>query len=205
VRICSDQDMYSSYGGPGGSAGYWSPYHEELVLYDDRKRGGRRNTWAVLNHEAFHQYIYYFYGSLAPHSWYNEGTGDFYSGYEYKSARGNFELKEFDWRRDLAKKLIREDSYVPLSELVYWSQSQYYGNNEYGAGGGENYAQGWSFIFFLRQGKGKPKGWNDAWNNVLEVYLDELARTGDLDASVDVAFEGVNWEELEEAWKDYMG
>ena len=205
VRVCSDRDMYFSYGGPPSSAGYWSSRHEELVIFDDRKRGGRRNTWAVLNHEAFHQYIFYFYGSIAPHSWYNEGTGDFYSGYEFNSARKNFKLKEFDWRRDLAKQLIREETYIPLNEIVYWSQREYYGRDRFGNGGGEHYAQGWSFIFFLRQGKGKPKKWNDAWDEILDVYLDELAKRGDLDGAVDVAFEGVDWSELEEAWKDYMG
>ena len=81
IRVCKDQAQYHSYGGPGGSAGYWSSRDEELVIFDDKAGGGRADTWAVLNHEAFHQYIFYFYGELAPHSWYNEGTGDFYAGY----------------------------------------------------------------------------------------------------------------------------
>jgi hypothetical protein len=204
ARICQDQEMYHSYGGPGGSAGYWNPGTEELVLYDDKQGGGRANTYAVLNHEAFHQYIFYFYGSLSPHSWYNEGTGDFYSGYQFNIKRKKFELEPFDWRTGTIKEILRNEDHVPLKTFVRWSQAEYYGNNEFGAGGGENYAQGWSFIWFLRHGKGKPKGWNAAWDGILESYLDTLATTGDLDKGVDVAFKGVDWEELEKCWINYI-
>jgi hypothetical protein len=203
VRICKDADMYYSYGGPGGSAGYWSSFHKELVLYDDRQGGGRDNTYAVLNHEAFHQYIYYFYGSLAPHSWYNEGTGDYYSGYRFDIKRKKFELGPFDWRTGTIKETLRQDNHVPLKQFVRWTQGEYYGNNDLGASGGDNYAQGWSFIFFLRHGKGKPKGWNKAWDGILDTYLDTLASTGDLDKAVDEAFKGVDWNELEECWIRY--
>src|SRR5262249_7475788 len=75
VRVCKDAGEYHSYGGPAMAAGHWDSNARELVIYDDRANGGKGDTWITLNHEAFHQYIYYFYGNLAPHSWYNEGTG----------------------------------------------------------------------------------------------------------------------------------
>lgn len=201
VRVCKDQAQYHSYGGPGGSAGYWASFHEELVIYDDKKGGGRRDTWAVLNHEAFHQYIFYFYGSLAPHSWYNEGTGDFYSGFQLKGSR--FRLKPFDWREGLIQENLKAGRYAPLKDIVRWTQGEYYGGNELGLGGGENYAQGWSMIYFFRTGPKKCRDWNPAWNGILDTYLETLAFTGDLDAAIDAAFADVDWEELEEAWKKY--
>jgi hypothetical protein len=57
-----------SYGGPGGSAGYWNWGTQELVFFDDKGGDGRNDTWLVLNHEAFHQFIFYFYGNISPHS-----------------------------------------------------------------------------------------------------------------------------------------
>lgn len=203
IRVCKDQAQYHSYGGPGGSAGYWSSRDEELVIFDDKAGGGRADTWAVLNHEAFHQYIFYFYGELAPHSWYNEGTGDFYAGYYYQHKK--FKLKPFIWRVGTVKEMIRTGKYVPLKEIVRYSQGQYYGSSEYGTSGGHHYAQGWSFIYFMRTGPKKSRKWNEAWDHILQTYLDTLAETGDLDRAVDVAFEGVDWDELEEAWKDYIG
>jgi hypothetical protein len=206
VRVVQNRDQYASYGGPPQSAGYWNFVDEELVLFDDKELGGRRNTWAVLNHEAFHQYIFYFFGNLSPHSWYNEGTGDFYSGYQYKNGR--FELKPFDWRVSTIKEALRQrengkQTYIPLKELVRYTQAEYYGRNKYGIDGGDNYAQGWSFVWFLRTGAKGSRAWNKAWAPILDTYLEALALTDDLDQAVDQAFAGVDFEELEKAWIDY--
>jgi hypothetical protein len=207
VRVVKDEEQYYSYGGPHGSAGYWSPGQQELVIYDDKAQGGRRNTWATLNHEAFHQYIFYFFGALSPHSWYNEGTGDFYSGYQLKN--GKFELKAFDWRERLIQQLMRGSGTdrsgnaadcVPLKKFVRMTQAEYYE----GKSVGNNYAQGWSFAFFLRTGAKKARCWNPAWNSILDTYLRVLVETDDLDAAVDQAFAGVDWDELEACWKQYI-
>lgn len=208
VRIFKNKNQYHEYGGPRGSAGYWAAFHEELVIYDDKQGGGRDDTWSVLNHEAFHQYIFYLYGSIAPHSWYNEGTGDYFSGYEYEHKR--FKLKPFAWRVQTIKQAIKDDepggkrAIVPLKELVRYSQAEYYGRNDYGIGGGHNYAQGWSFIYFLRTAKGETSCWNDDWDGILDTYFETLASTEDLDEAVDVAFAGVDWDEMEECWKQYI-
>jgi hypothetical protein len=201
VRVCKNDIQYHEYGGPGGSAGYWHSGHEELVIYDDKSGGGRRNTWAVLNHEAFHQYIFYLYGSISPHSWYNEGTGDFFAGYEYKHKR--FTLKPFAWRKDTIRTAIKTDEHVPLKDLVRFTQREYYGNNDYNVSGGQNYAQGWSFIYFLRTGRNKAPGWNDDWQGILDIYFETLASTEDLKIAVDTAFDGVDWEAMEDSWKGY--
>ncbi|MBK7877824.1 MAG: hypothetical protein IPJ77_19250 [Planctomycetes bacterium] len=185
--MCLNRDQYHSYGGPGGSAGYWSWVAGELVLYDARKEGGKGDTWAVLNHEAFHQYIFYFYGNISPHSWYNEGTGDFYSGYQYK--HGQFKPRKFEWRTDTIKDAIKKGWAHPLEKFVRWSQEEYYSESRVLDKEGKEgdipnvsmcYAQGWSFIYFLRTGKkANAKGWDPRWDTILETYLKELAMTGD--------------------------
>lgn len=199
VRLCSEETMYKSYGGPAGSAGYWSPFHEELVVYDDQKEGGRSNTWKTLNHEAFHQYIFYFYGSMTPHYWYNEGSGDFYSGYQYQKNK-KFVLKPFDWRVPLVKDMLRDETYVPLKKFVRYTRAEYYDPKTVG----DNYAQGWAFVYFLRTAPGKFPGWKPAWNTILPTYLETLATTGELDQAVDTAFAGVDFDELTTAWKAYL-
>ncbi|MCP3914126.1 MAG: hypothetical protein GY711_01055 [bacterium] len=204
VRLCKNKTEYTAYGGSPRSAGYWNWVEEELVIFDDQERGGRRNTWAVLNHEAFHQYIFYFYGNISPHSWYNEGTGDFYSGYQL-NKRKKFDLDRFDWRESTIKEEIKSGKIAPLKDLVRWSQAQYYGNNPIDGGSGSRYPQGWSLIYFLRTGeRNKAKGWEATWGSILGTYLDTLAATGDLDESVDKAFDGVDWDALETAWQHYI-
>jgi hypothetical protein len=203
VRVLTDQDAYYSYGGPGGSAGYWTWVQQELVIYDDQAGGGRNDTWIVLNHEAFHQYIFYLYGNISPHSWYNEGTGDYYSGYKWYGGR--FEQAKNVWRVDTVRELIRDNRFVPLTDLVRFTQQEYYGQNKYGAGGGQNYAQGWSFIYFLRTGKKKgAKDWNADWDKILDTYFKTLAMTGNLNQAVEDAFRGIDMEALTESWKDYI-
>lgn len=203
VRICKDRDEYMSYGAPGGSAGYWSPMQEELVVYDAKAVGGREDTWSTLNHEAFHQYIFYFFGNLTPHYWYNEGTGDFYGGYEYKN--GKFTLKPFDWRERLIQGMIREGpggktGYVPLEQFVRFDRAKYYDQEMIG----NNYAQGWGLVWFLRTGKKNARCWDDAWDTILSTYLRTLVETDDLDAAVDAAYAGVDLPRFEACWKDYV-
>jgi hypothetical protein len=213
VRVCKDPDVYHSYGGPPSSAGYWNSVEQELVLYDDRKVGGKSTTWAVLNHEAFHQYIFYFYGNLAPQPWYNEGTGDFYSGYEYKNKK--FTLKKFIWRTETIQSAIqamnseklspvKKPHLFPLRQFVELSQAEYYGSNSLKIDPAHNYAQGWSFIYFLRTGKaGGAKNWDPKWDAILDTYLRTLATTGKTDQAVDAAFKGIDFDALQTSWADY--
>ena len=82
---------------------------------------------------------------------------------------------------------------MPLDKFVRYTQAEYYGNNKEGTTGGQNYAQGWSLIYFLRTGKkANAKGWNPAWDNILEDYLRVLATTNNLKQAVDDAFKGVD-------------
>jgi hypothetical protein len=209
VRVCKDKSEYEAYGAPGGSAGYWSSYHEELVIYDDQKGGGRRDTWATLNHEAFHQYIFYFLGNFAPHSWYNEGNGDFFAGYQITNRK--FKLRPFDWRLGLVKENIKKSlkefgaGTVPLKEIFRWTQAQYYARTKtkYATDIGDHYAQGWSIVYFLRTGKGNAKCWDPAYDNILSTYLRTLVETDDLNKAVDAAFAGIDFDKLEACWKEY--
>jgi len=202
VRICGKESEYHEYGGPSGSAGYWWSVTEELVLYDAQMGGGRSQTFGTLAHEAFHQYIHYLYGGLAPHDWYNEGTADFFGGYEYKHKRLTLERNE---RRIMhIQELIKADKHVPLDRLIKFSHAEYYGNNDLKASIGDCYAEGWSFVYFLRTGAKKCPDWNDDWNDILDTYYKVLASTSDLDKAVDAAFAGVDLAELERVWKDFV-
>src|SRR4030095_1230319 len=131
------------YGGPPGTAGYWNDEAEELVFFDmdDRKDMADDNTLAVLYHEAFHQYIYYSVGNVAPHSWFNEGHGDYYAGAKYGTTR--FTIEPFRWRVPVLKTALNQGprsckvtkdaegketkvwgntGYTPLKDLVEFSQ-----------------------------------------------------------------------------------
>ncbi|MCB9899238.1 MAG: DUF1570 domain-containing protein [Planctomycetes bacterium] len=194
VRVCKDRTTYMGYGGPAGAGGHWSPWLKELVIFDMPPRD---NTVAVLNHEAFHQYIYYYYGELSPHSWYNEGTGDYFAGAKMTKT---YRIQGFGngpggfGRQETVKEAVREtrsgrEGITPLKELMNYSQGEYYNN------AGVHYAQGWALIHMLRESKRlKP-----AWARILDDYLVNL-----LAARTEVATEVMN-KEREKAEKKKKG
>jgi hypothetical protein len=188
-RVCKDANEYREYGGPGGSAGYWSSGTEELVFYDaSAAKKADADTLAVLYHEAFHQYIYYSVGEVAPHSWFNEGHGDYYAGAKY--VNGKFKIGPFAWRVGTVRGAIVEGprpraeikdektgevnvewgnkGYTPLQHLVAFSQGEYYSYP------GVSYAQGWALIYFLREVVPANKKYNEKWGKILEVYFNAL-------------------------------
>ncbi len=224
VRICENRDEYYEYGGPRGSAGYWNYRDEELVLYDATKREkgeqtDKTDTFIVLYHEAFHQFIHYSAGELAPHSWYNEGTGDFFSGAVVKNGRVR-RIGPSPWRVNTIKKAVVESKHVPWEKIIRFEQKDYYANP------GLCYAQGWSMIYFLNTSKTVAD--HPQWSKILTVYFDELkrawaveqARLGEeglaeekaraaaqLEArthAVDAAFEGVDIAVLQGEWEAFV-
>ena len=158
-----------------------SEFSYEVLCIDDASTD---DTLAVLYHEAFHQYIYYSVGNVAPHSWFNEGHGDYYAGAKYKG--GKFKIEPFDWRVGTIKgaivtgqrKVVKEENgrrqydgnggYTPLPDFVRFTQGEYYSYP------GICYAQGWSLIYFLREIVPKNKKYNEKWGHILQVYFDTL-------------------------------
>ena len=225
VRVCSGMGEYHSYGGPPGSAGYWYDVTEELVLPDATirekgKKTDKSNTFIILYHEAFHQYIHYSAGKLAPHSWFNEGYGDYFSGAEISGGKVK-KIGPNPWRVATIKKAVETRKHVPLEEIIRYEQRDYYRN------AGLCYAEGWSIIYFLNTSREAQR--HEVWSQILPTYFETLksawaeqllrlkgegkaedetallaARKEARDAAVDAAFEGVDLWELQKAWMDFV-
>ena len=168
VKITQDPAQYAAYGAPPGSAGYWSWPSRELVFFCAQKDVDV--TLDVLNHEAFHQYIFYAVGQVSPHSWFNEGHGDYFAGFNLKE--GKFTPGKFHWRQKTIQEAIESNTYVPLSQFLSFDQNKYYGRlgNAARAGGDirQNYAQGWSLVWFLRTTK------DERYTGILDRYFDAI-------------------------------
>jgi hypothetical protein len=190
VRICANEKGYYDYGGPRGSAGYWYAFAQELVLYAG---GAKGKTLAVLNHEAFHQYIYYAVGEISPHDWYNEGHGDYYSGGEPEGK--DMRIKPFDWRTGTIKNAISTKKHIPIPDFLKYTHAQYYGPQI-----DLCYAQGWSLIYFLR--KGLPE--KHPWRSILPTYFDTLCASKDAGKALDAAWKGVDLAAFEQAWAGFI-
>jgi hypothetical protein len=226
VRICKSLDEYHQYGGPQGSGGYWNSAEQELVFFDydsmdkaGKKKKGKANSRIVLYHEAFHQYIYYSTGELPPHSWFNEGTGDYFSGALISGGKVK-KIGVNPWRIETIQEAIRTKDTIPWSEIIRFEQPEYYRRDRVGL----CYAQGWSMIYFLREAKAAQK--HPVWSQINKDYFDtlkvaygeELEAAGEnpgaqakweagkkaRDRAVDAAFADVDFDELEEEWADFI-
>jgi len=225
VRVCKSRDEYLSYGGPPKSAGYWNWVDEELVFYDAEVQDKSHkvsdaNTFIVLYHEAFHQYIHYSTGELPPHSWFNEGHGDFFSGATIRDGKMR-SIGPNPWRLKTIQDAVKANTHVPLKDLLSYEQKQYYANPYV------CYAEGWSLIYFLRKSELVVK--RPEWAQILPTYfaelktgyaaelakLEEKGKSKDRElrerAGLQVrndalakAIEGVDIAELERAWKAYV-
>ena len=166
VRIFRTQREYHQFGGPGGSAGYFSPSKGELVLYQEFENQSASKSEddcrAVMFHEGFHQYIHFAIGDVSPHSWFNEGHGDFFAGLKIFGSKTKTKL--FDWRVKSLKTWLRDADLVPCRTLVRMPQSEYYSN------AGLKYSQGWALIYYMRE-----VSKNKAYKKALDVYFNHIA------------------------------
>ena len=227
VRVCKSRDEYLSYGAPPMSAGYWNYVDEELVFYDAEVQDKSHhisdaNTFIVLYHEAFHQYIHYSTGELPPHSWFNEGHGDFFSGATIRDGKMRA-IGPNPWRLKPIQEAVAAGKFVPLNEILQFEQADYYRPDRIGV----CYAEGWSLIYFLRKSEVVAK--RPEWAQILPTYFAELksgyaAELAKLEAAgkakdrqlraqaglkvrqaaLAKAFESVDISELERAWKAYV-
>lgn len=168
VRVFATQSEYHQFGGPGGSAGYFSPTKGELVLFqkfdDQSATKSQKDCRSVMFHEGFHQYIHYAVGDVSPHSWFNEGHGDYFAGLVVSGGQIS-KVNTFDWRvRYLKDHMSGDRDLIPLRSLLRYPQSEYYNN------AGLKYSQGWAIIYYLRN-----VSKNKAHKQALETYFNYLA------------------------------
>jgi len=186
VRVCRTQDEYHEYGGPPTSGGYWHPVNEELVFYDysytmqkmdsreKRLLGGHTlsddDSLLVLYHEALHQYMHYAVGEFAPHDWFNEGYGDYFSGAVVGESTGRvLRVDPSPWRIHLAKDMCEHgEGFLSLKDVLHAERATFYNP----ARAGHYYAAAWSFVHFLKHGKAVPA--NPKWGALLGGYFETV-------------------------------
>ena len=226
VRLCKDQEEYHRYGGPTGTAGYWSPAAEELVLFvfenDEGWQSGKENSRSVMYHEGFHQYIHVAVGELAPHSWFNEGYGDYFGGANFTQTGKLGRIDPHPWRLGRIQDAIQRGRHASWSRMIRYTKEEYYGAER-----STNYAMGWSMIYFLEECRAARK--HPLWKKILPTYFETLkaahfrererlaaagksedeeavARAAEAarEGAVKAAFEDVDLHAIEEAWREYV-
>jgi len=164
VRVCKTKNEYHGYGGPSGSAGYWSDYTKEFVFYNDVAHGAK-NTFLVLRHEAFHQYIHFYLGCRLS-TWFDEGCAEYFAGGEFVGK--NIKIKPNSWRKEAIQRFIINKAHVPLKKLLYMTKNEYYAKADL------CYAQGWSAVYFFWEGRKQGARMDKSWATIPNRYLKNL-------------------------------
>ncbi|MEQ8763758.1 MAG: hypothetical protein RL885_07520 [Planctomycetota bacterium] len=206
VRICADRADYLAHGGVPDAAGVWSARRSELLLYPVRvgKAGSSLDdTFIALQHEAFHQHLAASIGTLQPAPWFDEGLGDVFGAAVIEGEK----LMRFEknvWRAPRLKRLIERGGPMPLDRLLQSTKGEYY------RGGVAYYAAGWSFAHFLMTSESvlEHPRWcgivSRYWTALRDASSETLDPAGRREAAHRSAFEGVDLEKLEVAWREFI-
>ncbi|GEM_PF-2716413 len=235
VRLCATHRDFASYSGVGnpGVLGYWSPGVEELVVYRKSQYFGtmKKLFFDVLQHEGFHQYIYYACEHVSPCITFNEGPAEFFASFQPKGG-AMVPTLENQTRAGTIKSCVNTDGHVPISEIIWYDQPTYYADSS------TCYAEGWALTTFLQLGdrvmggQFKPE-WGEIMPKYFRVLQDEVRKASEeteveieideendrmtvgllgsqarrkkiLKKAMEEAIKGIDLDALEEIWKIFV-
>lgn len=173
VRVCRDRGEYLTYGGNPSTVGYFHPRAQELVLYDARVDSSEEmpddhQTMRTLYHEACHQYLHHTASSMSPHSWYDEGSAEFYAGATFKGGKV-VSILGLDGRETYLRSSDTIQRLPKLETLLSMSQSQFYADADV------NYTMGYAFVRFLRSSEAAEL--REEWSSLPKRYFEALRDT----------------------------
>lgn len=199
IHLYSTAEGFHAAGGLQGESSFWRGADASLHLSGARESAGRRDVERALQCLVFAEYVDLRGGPGGHSPWFLFGHQQYYSGYESKQGKLEPKPRE-DWRALVSEMLKpNHDSWVPLERLVQFTAGEFNGRNRLGIGGTAVWAQGWSLIWFLRQGAGS-KGWKPRWGEIPRLYWAEWRVSRDPEIATQLAFAGVDFAELERAW-----
>jgi len=173
VRICASEEEFRRYGQtPPGVVGWFNRVSTELVLFDSSDVD-RKESYAVMTHEAFHQYCFFLFDRARAHRWFDEGHGDYYGGFEFKGDKAFATARmpgDLD-RLEVVRGMLRRNEWVPIEEHVNYDATRWR------AKGVASYAQSWSIVYMLRQGmlgQVSRRVWKDEYAEIIPNYVAAL-------------------------------
>lgn len=194
VRIYETPEAYQQYVGKAyaWSVGVWVPMRRELVILSQGDNGDK--TLEIIQHEGFHQYLFYACNMIENAPWFNEGHACFFEAARI-SRKGKVTFPENSRGSHLMRNLDAVSAHLPgLLKTGY--NGFYQGSDETRS---LNYTTAWALVYFLR--KGAPLEKTNPYAGILDTYLKTLADTRDAEAATTAAFEGVEMPALQ---KDFV-
>jgi hypothetical protein len=194
VRIFENPQEYKQYveNNHAWSIGLWSPMQRELVILSQGKN--KDKTIKIIQHEGFHQYLFFACDMVQNLPWYNEGHACFFETAEI-SQRGFVKIPENSRVQHLLRNL--DDSAKHIPTLLATSHNSFYLVTEKMRD--LNYTTAWALIYYLR--KGAPLERKNPYSKILDTYLAELKSSRNASKATTEAFRGINIQKFQEDFK----
>lgn len=136
-----NHEDYLAAGGMEGSSGVYTGRKLMATAGEKLTRG----TWAVIQHEGFHQFAHKAIGGERP-VWVNEGLADYF-GESLYTGEGFVSGIAPPWRIARVQKRMREGEFRSVIGMMNFSHAAWNANIS-----GVNYDQAWSMVYFLAHG-----------------------------------------------------
>ncbi len=167
------------------TAGLYSSTLKQLLIWNVPQRESMVRT---IRHEGFHQFLDRVMHN--PPVWLNEGMAEYW---ETARLEGDKMVGGQLQRNHLATLTRSKKSLPKLKEFVYGGRGDFYRFAQ------QRYAQGWALVTYLQVGP-------DANRKIFQKLWNALRSGGTSSkASLDGAFEGVDWEKFEADFWKWLG
>ena len=178
------------------TGGLWMANKKELVVSPinfGSARTKREMLVEVIQHEGFHQYIYFATGEQHTAVWFNEGNATFFEGIEYK---GKKVVIESTYR---TAKVADIAASADISKLLTMSHREFYGINKT-----YNYILAYGLMFFLQKGAEEMKGkYKNNYSKIPFKYYQAILKTSNAAQATKIAWHGVNMKQFHQAFRKF--
>ncbi len=205
VIIFKQKSEYLDFGrafitsGTEHTRGMYIDAHQLLLILD---QGNHDETFGILFHEAFHQFLAR-YVPAAP-TWLNEGLATYYGTGKVRGGRLRFSQPRRDYWK-IVRKLMTRKQTIALHDVINASHAQFYSRQSFPVSGFEDvraksvyYAEAYTLVHMMvndRQGR-----------TLLQGYIRALskARGSELRAINERFFSAKKLAQIEPGWVRYV-
>jgi len=164
------------------TAGVYQGFFKQLLIWNVPDR---EQMFRTIVHEGFHQYLDQI-ASEAPR-WFNEGMAEYLELYETVNGR----FTEGQINRDHLE-LLQQEGLMPLESFLTMPVAAFYEQNVM-----RNYAEGWAFMHFLRNGGGDKE-------KLFDALFEGFASNPSTGRVIFEVFQEVDMDKLEQEFVDYL-
>lgn len=196
VRIFETQEAYKQYVGEKleWSSGLWSPMQRELVILSQGRDHAK--TIEIIQHEGFHQYLFFATSMITSLPWYNEGHACFFEAAQV-DRQGAVKIPENSRAQHLMANLEAAAKHIPA--LLTMDYDLFYAKEDEMRS--LNYTSAWALIYYLR--KGAPLERTNPYAQILDKYLAVLKTSKSSATATTEAFYNIDMKKLQEDFTNF--